>query len=324
MKKLLFSIGLISMFFDTFAQQLPQYSQYFRNQFMANPASAGMYDFTDVTLSGRSQWTGLENSPVTSYLSVAAPLSTDKVRYNPGIRTGSEWAKNPEVGTGKLKHAIGGQLLADQYGAFRKVQLSGTYAIHIPLSKTFNLSFGTKVGLSSNTFIQSRAVVNTPTLDNTYIDYIANQADKKILNIGTGLYLYSNKMYFGISADQLTKNLVNFGHGSTNFDPRMYFNAMGGIKLNVTKDFTITPSVIVKYMRPAPVSIEGTVQLEYKEAVWAAVSYRNADAIIGMIGMNINKTFKVSYSYDYTVSRLADYNKGGHELILGIMLGRNK
>ena len=56
------------------AQQLPQISQYLRNQYMINPGAAGVYDFTDVTLGGRLQWAGLEDAPKTSYLAASAPL----------------------------------------------------------------------------------------------------------------------------------------------------------------------------------------------------------------------------------------------------------
>lgn len=323
MKTVIFKLSLLTLAFSSFGQQIPQYSQYLRNQFMANPAAAGTYDFTDITLSGRSQWTGFDNAPMTSYLSIAAPIGRrEKVRYDPGIRTGSGIVKNPEVGTGKIKHAIGGQVLADQYGAFQKMQFAGTYAIHLPLSKKVNMSFGAKVGLSNNSFIQSRAVVNDPTNDKTYVDFTSNNSRKNILDLGAGLYVYSNKFFFGIAADQLTKSMVSFGSASANFDPQMYFNATGGIKLNVNDNITITPAFIVKYMTPAPISIEGTLQVEYKEWLWAGVSYRNTDAIVGMVGLNINKKLKFGYSYDYSISRFNQYSTGGHELVLGIMLGR--
>ena len=58
----------------TQAQQIPQYSQFSRNQFMANPAAAGVYDFIDVTVSGRWQWVGVADAPRTSYLAFSVPL----------------------------------------------------------------------------------------------------------------------------------------------------------------------------------------------------------------------------------------------------------
>jgi type IX secretion system PorP/SprF family membrane protein len=254
-------------------------------------------------------------------LSIASPVGRKKnVRSNPGIRTGSSYPiKNPEVGTGKFKHAIGGQVLADQYGAFRKMQFSGTYAIHIPISKTVNMSFGTKVGLSNNTFIQNRALVLDPDIDKTYVTYTSNNSRNNILDLGAGLYLYSNRFFIGVAADQLTKNLVKLGSGSANFDSKMYFNAIGGLKLKLNNNVTISPSFLVKYMSPAPLTIECSVQLEYLKRFWAGISYRNTDAIIGMFGMNVNSKMKFGYSFDYAVSRFNKYSYGSHELVLGIM-----
>ena len=308
------------------AQQLPQISQYLRNQYMINPGAAGVYDFTDVTLGGRLQWAGLADAPKTSYLAASAPLSTftkrGRSRYNPGLRNSSGVAKNPEINTGKLKHAVGLQAIADQFGAFRKINVSGTYAIHIPVLDNYNLSFGTNVGIVSNTFLQDRAVVADASLDNTYSTFVSNNGNVNTLNVGAGLYFYSNELFFGVAADQLTQDLVTFGSGTANFDPRMHFNLTGGYKFHIGENYSITPAFLMKYILPVNPTIEGSVQFEYKEWIWAAVSYRHKDALVGMVGMNLSNRFKIGYSFDYTLSDINYYASSGHELILGIMLGR--
>lgn len=308
------------------AQQLPQISQYLRNQYMINPGAAGVYDFTDVTLGGRLQWAGLADAPKTSYLAASAPLSTftkrGRSRYNPGLRNSSGVAKNPEINTGKLKHAVGLQAIADQFGAFRKINVSGTYAIHIPVLNNYNLSFGTNVGIVSNTFLQDRAVVSDVSSDNTYSTFVSNNGNVSSLNVGAGLYFYSNELFFGVAADQLTQDLVTFGSGTANFDPRMHFNVTGGYKFHIGEDYSLTPAFLLKYVLPINPTIEGSVQFEYKEWIWAAVSYRHKDALVGMVGMNLSNRFKIGYSFDYTLSDINYYASSGHELILGIMLGR--
>ena len=67
MQKLVFLITVL-LTSVAYAQQVPQYSQYNRNQYMVNPAAAGVYDFVDITIGGRMQWLGFENAPKTSYL----------------------------------------------------------------------------------------------------------------------------------------------------------------------------------------------------------------------------------------------------------------
>jgi len=306
-----------------YGQQLPQYSQYLRNQYMVNPAAAGVYDFVDITLAGRLQWLGFENAPKTSYLSVTSPVSrTVKPKYNPSLRISSGPVRNPEIKTGKLKHAVGGQVIIDEYGAFRKLYFGGTYAIHIPVAKNYNLSFGTRLGISNNTFIKDRAIPLTPELDNTYQDFIAGGLNRYMMDLGIGMYFYSKNMFVGIAADDVTRDLVSFGNGTPNFNTQIHYTATAGWKIPLNDNISLTPAILAKYMSPAPVSIEGTVQVEYKEWLWAGVSYRHKDAVVGMVGLNINRMFKFGYSYDFNISRFRSYSAGGHELVLGIMLGR--
>jgi type IX secretion system PorP/SprF family membrane protein len=327
--KNIISIIIIGLSVSVFGQQVPQYSQYLRNQFMVNPGAAGVYDFTDITLSGRWQWVGFGDEPRTAYLSLSAPISRKpRPRYNPGLRISQGPVRNPEIKTGKLKHALGGQILVDQYGAFRRMQAAATYAVHLPITKTYNLSFGARVGLSNNSFLKDKAQVlnivdpSQTYTDNTYSNFITDQSNRYILDIGAGLYLYSKNAFFGISADQLSKDFVSFGSGTANFNNQIHYLATLGYKLMLNDNLSITPALLAKIMSPAPISIEGSLQLEYKEWLWTAFSYRHKDAIVGMVGLNISDRFKVGYSYDFSISRFNQYTSGGHEVILGLMLGR--
>lgn len=313
----------------SFAQQMPQFSQYQRNQYLVNPGAAGVYDFVDVTIGGRMQWVGFDNSPNTTYLTVTSPVSAKpKVRYNPALRISNGPVRNPEIKTGKLKHAVGGMVLFDQYGAFRKMSFAGTYALHLPITEKTNISFGTRLGLSNNTFLSDKAKVldlttTGTTVDQTYMNYTANGASKFLMDLGLGLYLYSSdRIFVGIAADQLTKDFVQFGSGTANFNPQFHYSATAGYKFPLNENLTLMPSVLAKYMQPAPLAFEGGLQLEYKEWLWMAASYRGKDAVIASVGLNVNNRFKFGYSYDFTTSRIGKYSTGTHEIILGLMLGR--
>ena len=311
------------------AQQIPQYSQYLRNQFMVNPGAAGVYDFVDITMSGRWQWVGFGDEPRTAYLSISSPVTRNpKPKYNPALRISNGPVRNPEIKTGKFKHAVGGQFVADQYGAFKRMNISGTYAIHMPVSKKYNLAFGTRLGMSNNTFLQDKAQVlnivdqTQGYTDNTYNSFVSNQSSKWIMDLGVGFYLYSKNAFFGVSGDHLTRDLVEFGSGTANFNTQMHFNATAGVKFPLNENLTLTPAILAKMMSPAPISFEGSLQLEYKEWLWMGASYRHKDAVVGMVGLNISERFKFGYSYDFSLSRFSDLSAGGHEIVLGLMLGR--
>lgn len=314
----------------TFGQQLPQFSQYSRNQFMINPGAAGAYDFIDLTVGGRYQWAGFDNAPVTAYAYGSAVLKKKYQKYNPSVRTSGGTALYPEVSTGKLKHAVGGQIVADQYGAFRNISFSGTYAIHLPVTKKHNISFGTKLGLSNNSFLQDRAVVLSQTPgytgpllnDDVYNDFIANPSSLNFLDIGAGLYFYSKEMFVGISADKITRDMVKFGSGSANFDPRIHMNFTAGYKIPLNENLSLMPSALVKIVSKVPLSVEASVQIEYQEKMWIGASYRHGDAVVLMLGASISEKFKFGYSFDFSLTKFNKYTSGGHELVLGIMIGR--
>ena len=322
MRKLILT-AIIGVSALAYGQQVPQYSQYLRNQYMVNPGAAGVYDFVDVTVGGRLQWLGFDDAPRTAYLYVSSPLNTTKVRYNPALRISNGPVRNPKIKTGKLKHAVGGYVLADQYGAYRQLQIAGTYALHIPVSTKFNLSWGVNLGISNRSFLRDKAqTLNLFTgvgTDNTYDTY-ANQGANNTVDIGSGLYLYSEKMFFGVSADQLTRDFISFGSDAANFDPNMHFKATAGLKLPLNDNLTIMPAVLAKFMAPAPVSVEGTVQLEYKEWLWFGASYRSSNTVVAMAGLNISRRFKFGYSFDFSLSKFNQHSVGGHEVVLGIML----
>jgi len=87
MKRKAFCVLVASLIcFATFAQQLPHYTQYVLNNYIINPAVAGIENYTDVKISHRHQWVGIDGAPVTTYLTIHGPLK--KSDYNRETATG--------------------------------------------------------------------------------------------------------------------------------------------------------------------------------------------------------------------------------------------
>lgn len=63
-----------------FAQQKPHYTQYVLNQFIVNPAVTGIENYIDLKFSHRHQWVGIQDAPVTSYMSVHGPIGKTDYR----------------------------------------------------------------------------------------------------------------------------------------------------------------------------------------------------------------------------------------------------
>ncbi len=330
--RILLSIPLLLIVFHSFGQQTPQYSQYLQNQYMVNPGATGVYDFMAITLGGRMQWIGIEGAPKTSYIYFAAPSNkwrrSSMKRTFGKVKRNNVKVKHPTMRINKLTHAFGGQLLGDQYGPFREFKFMASYAIHIPLSREYALSFGTSVGLANRSFTSSNAQVlsvltNTGVFDQTYDQQAGSQGAQNTLQVDAGIYFHGKLGFFGVTANQLTTDLVKFGNRDFNFNPRTHLHITGGYHFNLQKQhMRISPSFLVKYINPAPVSWELSCQFEFNDRYWLATSYRHKDAVVLGTGLYATNSFKIGYSFDFSTTTLYKYNAGGHEIALTFMLGR--
>src|SRR5476651_1593865 len=81
MKRILYLFIFFALYIQSgVAQQRPQYTQYVFNNYLLNPAVTGIENYTDVKAGYRSQWTGLEGAPVTSYLTVNTPIGQNFIQ----------------------------------------------------------------------------------------------------------------------------------------------------------------------------------------------------------------------------------------------------
>ncbi len=305
------------------AQQQYQHSQYQHNPYLFNPAASGIYEYLDISAGLRQQWVGFKNAPRNFYISGHTALSRGSAPlYNPSLRVGGRGpSRTPDIKTGKLKHAVGGSIFADEYGAFKQLNFQGTYSIHIPVMRGYNLSAGLGAGFSRFRFDQNEVDMLDDN-DAQYAQFMANGTAQGYINLNAGLWFYSNELFVGYSSGELLKTLLWLGVDHTNFDLKPHHFITAGYHIPVSSEFTLTPSVLAKFMSPAPLSLDITMIGTYDKWIWGGFTYRHQDAIIGMLGMNINDMFKFGYSYDLSISKMASFNRGGHEIVLGLTLGK--
>jgi type IX secretion system PorP/SprF family membrane protein len=300
------------------AQQLTQLSQYLLNHFIINPAASGLNDEADLNMSFRQQWVGFDNSPQTYYFSGNALIGAKgQPKYNPSLRTSQRGPiKNPTVKTGRLKHSVGGNVMMDKYGPFQRLNFNASYAIHVPLSKSMNLSCGIGVGGANYAFNQNKVDLLNDN-DNTYNSFLGQNGSpsKFLADLNTGLYLYSQHLFFGYSTSQVLQQKMDFGN-ATNSKLKTHHYFLGGYRIDMNEDWAITPSFLLKYMQPSPIALDLNLRADYQDKFFFGFSYRHKDAVVGILGVQI-KGFKLGYSYDYTISTLRKQNSGGHEILIG-------
>ncbi|MEO7215376.1 type IX secretion system membrane protein PorP/SprF [Mucilaginibacter sp.] len=324
MKKNLLLFVLLSFCTAAFAQQRPQYTQYVFNNYLLNPAVTGIENYTDAKLGYRSQWTGLQGAPVTSYFSINAPLGENFVQgdatafpasggENPSSRLFTQYYRAAEP-----HHGIGFMIVSDKAGPITQTNIDATYAYHLGITDQLNVSVGVSAGVSHinlNTDLITLENSNDPVLNN-----INNSQWKP--DLGVGVWAYSSRFYFGISAQQvLPQNLyITTGNTANQSKTVPHFFATGGYKIFLSDDVTLLPSALLKFIDPAPVTFDVTMKLSFRDRFWFGGSFRKDDSYAVLAGFNLSSVVNVGYSYDVTTSALRTVSNGSHEIVLGILL----
>ncbi|MFD2323804.1 PorP/SprF family type IX secretion system membrane protein [Mucilaginibacter galii] len=305
------------------AQQRPQYTQYVFNNYLLNPAVSGIENYTDFKAGFRSQWTGLEGAPVTSYLSINAPIGQNFL-YGDATSMAGE-TQNPmgrlatrDYMAAEPHHGIGGMVISDRTGPITQTSLAATYAYHLGLTSKLNLSVGVMAGINRISLDLNEVRLQNP--DDAAI-YNGNNSQSKP-DLGVGVWAYSGNYYVGASVQQLVKQTITFGDRSVYNQgktvPHYFFTA--GFKVFLDDDITLLPSVLFKLIDPAPATYDINLKLAFSNKLWVGGAYRHNDSKSAMAGIFINSAINVGYSYDFTSSNLRTVSNGSHEIVLGILL----
>ena len=325
-KRTLLSILLFSGL-ATVAQQRPHYTQYILNNYILNPALTGIENYTDLKISGRDQWVGLNGAPRTAYLTVHAPIG--KKDYKSTATSYSPPGENPRGANywenyvaSEAHHGIWFSMINDQTGLLSRFTANVSYAYHIGLTPTMNLSAGFSGGISKISYDRFKADPNDPNdpaLGNANVLISRFRPD-----LNAGLWLYSPSFFVGLSAQQVIPQKVAFtdesGYGGK-LVPHVF--ATAGYRFLLGEDFNALPSVMFKYVPGSPTNpqFDLNMKLQYQDLAWVGGSYRKNDGYAAMLGLNVGNTFNVGYAYDFTQTPIGTASRGTHELVIGFLIG---
>lgn len=310
-------LAMLCVPFVVFAQQRPHYTQYTVNNYILNPAITGIESYADVKVAHRKQWDGFQDGPVTSYISFHMPIGTGTDYYgnNPMNRSFVDSYRAPEPHHGIGMYAI----MDDPGGPISSLDFNVTYAYHLGLSTRTTLSLGVAAGFSRITLDEKKV-----TLPNNGSDPVIQGGNQTNPDLSAGLWLYGPTYFVGVAAHGLLGRPVAFTNNSNN--PNVgtqvpHFFATTGYKIIVSDDFAVIPSIMVKYVQPAPVSFDINTRLVFREnKFWVGGSYRKDDSMAAMAGFNLSSFFNVSYSYDFVNSSMKRISTGSHEIVVGFLL----
>ncbi len=324
-------ILFVLIFFITLvvhAQQRPYYTQYIMNNYIINPAVAGIENYWDVKASHRLQWVGLKDAPVTTYLTIHGPLKKSNYERE-SATTFRARGENPRGEaywrdyTPADPHAgVGLTIINDNTGPLNRFAAYGTYAYHIGLSPKINLSAGFSAGFTNLSLDASKLDFGSTTVDPAVSG--SGVINRIKPDLSAGLWLYSKDFFVGLSAQQIVPQNVTFSDNSVSLTngklvPHLFLSA--GYRMPISDDVSFLPSMLIRYISPLPIGYDVNAKFQYQDIIWLGASYRYNDGFAAMVGVNLNHSINIGYSYDVQTSKLNTVSRGTHEILIGFLLG---
>ncbi len=320
---IVFILSIVYLPFCGVAQQRPQYTQYIFNNYLLNPALSGIENYTDVKVGHRTQWTGIDDAPKTSFVSAHWSLGDDYLWKNPlslPEKGDDPMSQNymQNYASSPAHHGVGVIAITDKAGAISRVDAGLTYAYHLQLSGANNLSVGVYAGLS-------RIVldVNAISLGNSFDPALTNVNFSQYKpDIGLGVWYYGARFFTGIAAQQIIPQQLSFNNNpsytSGKSVPHLFVTS--GYKLFVDEYISVIPSFMIKRVEGLPISVDLNLKFSYQDRFWLGGSYRKSDSFSALVGFNIKNLVNLTYAYDLTTSSLNTISNGSHEIVLGFQL----
>lgn len=283
---------LIISGYSTSAQQLGQYTQYFSNELVINPAFAGVNEALSITLVHRSQWTGLEGAPSTQTIS------------------GHSLFKNEHIG-------LGASIINDKIGIHQNLTFNTSYAYHLQVKPDAFLSMGLQLGMN---YKQSDY--------GSIAGQVQNPGDPSIsefketttsLEVGTGLYYRDSRLHIGLSAPKLFSSKTKLNDSvSINLNKAHYF-LYSRYRLPVSHNIKIQPGILVKYLPGVPVSFDFHFAAIFNEVLLTGLSYRSFESVDLVLQAKITPQLKAGYNFDYPIGKVGELNHSSHEIMLNYL-----
>ena len=331
-KQLLFILTLFICVVGN-SQQRPHYTQYILNNYILNPALSGIENYVDLKISSRDQWVGLNGAPKTMYLSVHGPIG--KKDYRTSSTSYQVPGENPRgkyywenYTAAEPHHGIGMVMVNDKTGSFSRFSANLTYAYHLGLSPTTNLSGGFSAGITKVSIDKSKQdfTGTGDPWDPATGNAMEGELTKVRPDLGVGLWLYSRNYFVGLSAQQVIPQKLTFVDDAAitmtgRLVPHMFLTA--GYRFMLGEDVNAIPSVMVKYINGSSeynLQPEANLKLQYQDLFWVGGSYRYENGYAAMAGINVKNTFNIGYAYDFTTSGLNTVSKGTHEFVIGFLI----
>lgn len=288
MKKIYFIAILALAITELRAQQDPHYTQYMYNMSVMNPAYAGSKEGLSGGLLYRKQWVEIEDAPTTGTFFLHGPVG-----------------KNVGLGVSVINDKIGPVEETNFYGDF-------SYTLH--LGEESRLAFGLKAGLTMHKIDFNTIYPTLPDLNDDVFG--SGNPNTTFLNIGTGVFYYTNKYYIALSVPNMLKSkYLDFNGRQYGTDVIHYF-LTGGYVFDLNPNLKFKPFAMIKSSVNAPTSFDVSTNFLFYDKFEIGATYRLEDSFGAMVNFAITPSLRIGYAYDHIISDLNVVTPASHEVML--------
>ena len=287
MKKVYFIAILTLAITELRAQQDPHYTQYMYNMSVMNPAYAGSKESVSGGLLYRKQWVEIEDAPTTGTFFIHSPVGRN-------------------VG-------LGLSVISDKIGPVEENNFYADFSYTLNLGGEHRLAFGLKGGLTMH-----KIDFNTiyPTLPDPNDDVFAENPNNTFLNIGSGVFYYTDKYYVAFSVPNMLKSkYLDFDGRQYGTDVIHYF-LTGGYVFDINPNLKFKPFAMIKSSINAPTSLDVSANFMLYDKLELGATYRLEDSFGAMVNFAITPSLRVGYAYDHIISDLNVVTPASHEVML--------
>lgn len=275
-----------------YAQLAPLGAMYYHNQYLNNPAFAGMRQGVEVDLGYRQQWSTVPGSP--------------KVQ----ILTGS-YAITPKAG-------LGLNVYNDQTGLFKRTRVMGSYAYHLPLSsKADRLSFGVSLGFMDELVDQGLmdGDPNDPSVRNF-------NERRQYVDGDFGVAYTKARLSLQVAVPNLRNSLGLSKQDEQVVDEARFFAAASyKIRLSESEGVGLEPKISFRDMRGFDDIVDIGVNFTFvDDRIGLMAMYHSTESTSFGLNVKISKTFNLLGLYTSNTGAMAGQTNGSFEMNLKINL----
>ncbi len=283
---------LILLTFGVYGQQEIQFTQFMQNKLYYNPGVSGASGSIALTGVHRSQWVGFDNAPTTQNFNVSAPINL-------------------------LHGGIGVSITNDQIGNFKDITAGISYAYQMQLGNG-QLGIGVQADFRNKNVISGAEWITPDGMLESGIP--TGGASDMAIDVNFGLYYQTADFWGGVSTTRMIEAVAELEGsvgGISKFKGKRNYIFMGGYNYPLSNtNIVLQPALLLKTDFVAT-SADINLAATYNNKIWGGVSYRLGDALGLMAGYYITPDFKITYSYDLTLSQLKSASSGSHEILIG-------